>query len=70
MQLREIRKSKGVTQTFIANQLGYKSVSGYNNIEMGRVKPSLDHAKIIADIFGLSIEELFFEEKLQKNRRL
>lgn len=67
MKLREIRKSRGVTQTFIANQLGYKSVSGYNNIELGRVRPSLDHAKIISDIFGLTIEEVFFEEKLQKN---
>lgn len=66
MTLRELRKSKGITQTFISCKLGYANTSGYNNIELGRVRPSLEHAKVIADIFELSIEEVFFKEELQE----
>jgi putative transcriptional regulator len=61
-KLRMARQEKGITQTFIAKKLGYKTASGYNNIEMGRTKPSIEKAKKIADILGKSIDELFFDE--------
>lgn len=62
--LREARKSKGVSMTFMANRLGYKSVSGYANIEYGITKPSLENAVKIAEILETSVGELFFEDKL------
>ena len=62
--LREARKSKGVSMTFMASKLGYKSVSGYANIEYGITKPSLENAVKIAEILETSLDELFFEDKL------
>ncbi|KIV56079.1 DNA-binding protein [Aneurinibacillus migulanus] len=63
-KLRELRLKKGITQTYMAKSLGFKSVGGYNNIEMGRTRLSLDKAKKISEILGVGIEDLFFEEKL------
>ncbi|WP_100406642.1 helix-turn-helix transcriptional regulator [Bacillus solitudinis] len=63
-KLRETRISQGKTQTFMASSLGYKSVSGYANIEMGRTKPSLEKAKQIADLLNVDVQMLFFDEKL------
>lgn len=69
-KLRKRRLEKGVTQTYIAKKLGYKTSSGYANIEMGRNKPSLENALIIADILDSDVEEIFFEEKLHvKNNK-
>lgn len=65
-RLREKRLAKGITQTFIAKKLGFTSASGYNNIEMGRNKPSIQHAKIISEILGESIEEIFFGVELHE----
>ena len=67
--LRETRKSKGLSMTFVANKLGYKSVSGYANIEYGITKPSLENAVKIANIFGMTIDELFFEDKLHDSSK-
>ena len=70
--LREARKSKGVSMTYMAKKLGYKSVSGYANIEYGITKPSLKNAVKIAEILETSLDELFFEEKLHNtsNKKL
>lgn len=57
-KLRLLRKSRGISQTFISEKLGYSHPSGYSNIENGRVKLRFDQAQIIANILGVSIEEL------------
>ncbi|MFA1738483.1 helix-turn-helix domain-containing protein [Lysinibacillus fusiformis] len=62
--LREARKSKGLSMTYMSRRLGYKSVSGYANIEYGITKPSLNNAVKIAEILGMSLSELFFDDKL------
>lgn len=64
--LRNTRISQGRTQTFMARKLGYKSVSGYANIEMGRTKVSLEKAQQIAEILDANVNELFFEQNLHK----
>lgn len=61
-KLRQLRLQKGVSQTYIAKRLGYKYPSGYGNIEMGRNKLSLDNAKIISEILGVTVDELIEEE--------
>ncbi|MER2009043.1 MAG: helix-turn-helix transcriptional regulator [Psychrobacillus sp.] len=60
--LREARKSKGVSMTYMAKKLGYKSVSGYANIEYGITKPSLKNAVKIAEILETSLDELFLRK--------
>lgn len=64
INLREARKSKGLSMTYMARKLGYKSVSGYANIEYGTTKVSLENAVKIAKLLDVSLDELFFEEKL------
>lgn len=61
-RLKELRQEKGVTQKEMAEILGYKGISGYNMIENQSNNIGLDKAKIIADYFGVSIEELFFAD--------
>lgn len=63
-KLRRLRKEKGISQAFIARKLGFKYPSGYNNIESGRNRLSLEQAKIIADILGVTVDELIDEEKI------
>ncbi|WP_397537843.1 helix-turn-helix transcriptional regulator [Rummeliibacillus pycnus] len=65
-ELRAARKAKGITITFLSKKLGYKNPSGYANIEYGFVKPSLENAKIIAELLDVPIDELFFNKKLHK----
>lgn len=67
LKLREIRKSKGITQTFISEKLGFKSVSGYNAIELGKRRLDLVRAKKLAEILDVSLEELFFEDDLHES---
>ncbi|MFC5775124.1 helix-turn-helix domain-containing protein [Ectobacillus antri] len=60
-KLRARRKKSGISLTFIAKELGYIGASGYYNIEIGRKKPDVQQARIIAGILNTTIEELFFE---------
>ena len=63
-RLKEARKAKGVSMTFMADKLGYASASGYANIESGHTKLTLKAAKNIAEILDIEMDELFFKEKL------
>lgn len=64
VKLRQLRKLKGISQTFISKALGYKHPSGYSNIENGRIGLKLDHAKVIAEILGVGIDELVEENEV------
>lgn len=64
LRLRQVREQKGVTQTFMAQKLGFKSVSGYSAIERGLRRLDVMRAREIADILGVNMNELFFDEKL------
>ena len=59
-RLREIRKSKGITQSFIAKKMGRTS-AWYCNIERGNRRLLAEDAKRIADILGVDIREIFEE---------
>lgn len=65
-KLREMRQEKGVTQKEMAELLGYKGISGYTMIENNTNALSLDKAKIIANFFGVTIEDLFFKDEHQE----
>lgn len=59
-KLKAARKKVGLTCTEVAKELGFKSKSGYFNIESGIRKPRLDTAIKMAEIFEVEIEDLFF----------
>lgn len=52
------RMRNGYTQTDMADLLGYKSKSGYNNIETGKVKMSLQQMAEIIKILGIPLAEI------------
>lgn len=66
LQLARLRQSKGLTQKELAKQLSknkekiYFSKSAVSLYELGLRYPNWKKAKIIADFFEVSIDELFF----------
>jgi len=61
-RIRNYRKSKGVSQTFIAKELNI-SVSGYSMKESGKRPINTDELQIIAKSLGVSAS-VFFEENI------
>lgn len=66
--IRSIRLSRGITATFMSNQLGYKAVSSYLRLEKGESPISLDQANVIAELLAVNVIE-FFNEKNCANRK-
>ena len=60
-RLREHRLKRGITISHMARELGYKSTSGYANIENGKVDLTVVTALKIAEILDVDFEVLFFE---------
>ena len=60
-RVRELRTERGWSQTELGERLGV-SRQTVNAIENERYDPSLPLAFVIARVFGLPIEQLFFEE--------
>jgi transcriptional regulator with XRE-family HTH domain len=66
--IRTIRKSKGITATFISNKLGYKAVSSYTRLENGESTISLEIAKKIADLLSVDLN-VFFDENMRDSHK-
>jgi DNA-binding XRE family transcriptional regulator len=62
--LKAYRQLKGVDQKFMADMLKI-NISTYSYKENGRVPFTLPEAKIIADFFGKSIEDIFFSNDVK-----
>ena len=62
-KLRELRKSKGLTQEELAEAL-YVSRTAISKWESGRGYPNIDSLKEIASYFSVTIDELLTGEKL------
>ncbi len=62
MLLREKRKARKFTQKYIAECLGITQ-QAYWLIENGQRRITLERAKKLAEIFGCTIDELFYSEK-------
>ena len=60
-RVRELRTERGWSQTELGERLGV-SRQTVNAIEKERYDPSLPLAFLIAKAFGLTIEQLFFED--------
>lgn len=57
-RLRQLRKQRGVSISFVSASLGFKNPSGYANIEYGLNRLRLDQAKKVADLFNVTVDEL------------
>ncbi|MGG3625494.1 helix-turn-helix transcriptional regulator [Bacillus gobiensis] len=66
--IESIRVSKGITATYMAKKLGYKSVSSYRRLENGESAITLDKAKVIADVLSVNLND-FFNHKLRITRK-
>lgn len=62
--LKKIRIEKGHTQEDMAKKLGYKDKSGYNHLENGNVKLSVERAIKIAQILEVD-PSIFFNQEVQ-----
>lgn len=68
--LKEERIKKGFSQSHMAKALGFKSRSSYFFIETGVTSVTVDLAKKISVVLGLSKEkflEIFYEEIVQES---
>ena len=54
-QLREVRKSQGMTQELLADRVGTKK-SNISRLESGRYNPSLDFLVKVAGVLGKQIQ--------------
>ncbi|MEK3864056.1 helix-turn-helix transcriptional regulator [Paenibacillus sp. FSL H7-0716] len=63
-KIKVLRKNAGLSLEEMAVQLGYESANGYYYLEIGRGKFPAETLAKVAQIFGVTIEELFFEEKI------
>lgn len=61
-----LRKSKGLTQLALAEKLNYsdKAVSKW---EVGSVLPDIETFSVIADFFGVTVNDLICEKKTKKD---
>ena len=60
--LRYLRKQRGISQDALANKLGYKSFTTIQKWESGVSEPSVSTLKIIANIFGVSMDQMINED--------
>ena len=66
--IKSIRKSQGVTQVYVAKELGIPYQT-YNNYENGKRTPQPDVLLAIAKVLNVSIEKIF-EEEIYESKNL
>jgi len=57
-KIRLYRMRSGYTQEEMAQKIGYKTKSGYNNLESGKVKMSLEQFEEIIKVLAIPMEEI------------
>ena len=63
-RLRKFRQEKNIKAKEMAEKLGLKTEGAYYKKETGTVPFTLQEGKIVSEIIGLPIEEIFFTEEL------
>ncbi len=53
-----LRKKHEIKQEDMANLLGYKGKQGYNAVETGKAKVSIENLEKLADFFDVTLDEL------------
>ncbi len=67
-RVEQLRKERGLRQEEFARQIRV-SRQTVSSIETGRYSPSLELAFVIADFFGLRIEEIFIHERSDSHEK-
>lgn len=62
-KLKEIRNSQKVSAEKMASILGLETKAAYYKKENGSVKFTLSEARKVSNFFGLTIEEIFFNDE-------
>ncbi|KAB8139712.1 helix-turn-helix domain-containing protein [Chloroflexia bacterium SDU3-3] len=60
--LRELRQSQGLNQTVLAERLGLRTQAHISLLEHGQKEPSIALVLRIAEVFGVSIDSLLFDQ--------
>lgn len=66
--VRRYRNEKGMTQEELAVQLGYKDRSSINKIESNAAHIPQKTIQRLADVLGVPVSKLFFEEEPESSR--
>lgn len=61
-QIEDVRKAKGYTQEYVANNVGV-AISSYNQYETGARSIPADVAERIANVLGVELNEIFLPVK-------
>lgn len=67
-RIKKLRLEKGITQIYLSKKLGYKSPSILSEIEAGKKGLDADKVPLIAEVLGVPVDVLFFEEKVLESR--
>ncbi len=65
-KVKEVRSKHNFTKSEVAKYLNL-TLNGYSMKERGKRKFTLDEAKMLSDLFDISIEELFFYNLSNQN---
>ncbi|MBQ8792083.1 MAG: helix-turn-helix transcriptional regulator [Clostridia bacterium] len=57
MNLKDLRKNKGLTQQDLANELGISRMK-YNHYELGNSEPNISMLIKLADLYKVTLDEL------------
>lgn len=57
--IKKIREQKGLTQIFLAKELGYNSSSSISEIESGKKGLDAHQIPLLAKILNVNIEDIF-----------
>ena len=66
LNLMYLRKKHGMTQQDISELLGYRGKQGYNAIETGKAKPTIDILEKLADFFGVTMDQIVKQDLSQE----
>ena len=67
-KIRRLREKRHLTQAEMADYLGM-SLANYGKKENNQIRFSINEAKKLSDFFGLSIEQIFFDDKFWEIER-
>ncbi|ALU14497.1 HTH domain-containing protein [Eubacterium limosum] len=59
LTIKELRKQSGKTQAEMAKILGLSSANAYSLKERGERRFSIEEARVLSDVFGMDIEDIF-----------
>ena len=63
-RLKQVRTEADVSCDMMAGLLGLKTRGGYFKKENGTVPFTLGEAKKVAEFFGMTVEDIFFENEV------